>query len=101
MEKNPEHYDRLSPVLEYLENIMKVKADRMKRIWYFETDGSSDHYPKYISGSMASDEHSRLCNADSKSFEKIVCSDYKFFCVRGNPYSVDDSRIGSHTCWII
>lgn len=46
MEKNPEHYDRLSPVLEYLENIMKVKADRMKRIWYFETDGSSGNYPK-------------------------------------------------------
>lgn len=47
IDKNPENNDRLSPVLEYLENIMKVKADRMKRIWYFETDGSSDHYPVY------------------------------------------------------
>ena len=56
---------------------MKVKADVMKRIWYFETDGSSDHYPKYISSSMTSDEHSMLRNADSESFEKIDCSDYR------------------------
>ena len=69
--------DRLSPVLEYLENIMKIKADGMKRIWYYRTDGSSDHYPKYISGSMTSDEYSRLCNADSDSFEKVDYSDYR------------------------
>ena len=57
MEKNP--------VLDYLDNIVRVKVDRTER--------SSDNYPKCISGSMTSDEYSRLCNADSKSFEKIVC----------------------------
>lgn len=56
MEKNP--------VLDYLDNIVRVKVDRTDR---------SGHYPKCISGSMTSEEYSRLCNADSGSFEKIVC----------------------------
>ena len=108
MEKNPEHNDKLSPVLEYLENIMKVKTDGTRRIWYFGTDGGSGHYPKCIEGSMTSEEYSRLCNADSESFENLVCSDYDgyipdaFVCghrfsIYGIPYSVDDHRIGSHT----
>lgn len=107
MEKNPEHNDRLSPVLEYLENIMKVKADGTRRIWYFGTDGSSGHYPKCIKGKMTSDEYSKLRNADSESFEKIVCVDYGGYIpdapmcdsrwsIYGIPYSVDDHRIGSH-----
>lgn len=108
MEKNPEHNDRLYPVLEYLENIMRIKTDGTKRIWYFGTDGGSGHYPKCIEGSMTSVEYSRLCNADSESFEKIVCSDCggyipdAFVCghrfsIYGIPYSVDDHRLGSHT----
>lgn len=39
MDKNPEYNDRLSPALEYLENIMKVKVNGTRRIWYFGTDG--------------------------------------------------------------
>ena len=39
MDKNPKHNDKLSSVLEYLENIVRVsmkvnKADRTKRFWY-------------------------------------------------------------------
>lgn len=45
IEKNPKHYDRLSPVLDYLENIL-TRLNGIKRIWYFETGGSSDHYSK-------------------------------------------------------
>ena len=108
MEKNPEHNDRLYPVLEYLENIMRIKTEGTKRIWYFGTDGGSGHYPKCIEGSMTSEEYSRLCNADSESFENLVCSDYDgyipdaFVCghrfsIYGIPYSVDDHRSGSHT----
>ena len=57
---------------------------------------------------MTSEEYSRLCNADSKSFEKIVCVDYDGYIpdvpmcddrwsIYGIPYSVDDWRISSHT----
>lgn len=63
-----------NPVIGYLDNIVRVKVDRTERC--------SGNYLKCISSSMASDEYSRLCNADSWSFEKIVCSDYKVFCVR-------------------
>ena len=113
MEKNPEHNDILSPVLEYLENIVRasVKVDNVngtKRIWYFGTDGGRGHYPKCIKGFMTSDEYSKLRNADSESFEKIVCVDYDGYIpdvpmcdsrwsIYGIPYSVDDLRIGSHT----
>ena len=61
MEKNPEHNDKLSPVLEYLENIMKVKAGGTRRIWYFGTDGGSGHYPKCIKGKMTSEEFREDC----------------------------------------
>ena len=73
MEKNHEHNDRLYPVLEYLENIVRVKTDGSKRIWYFGTDGGCGHYPKCIKGFMPSDEYSKLRNVDSESFEKIAC----------------------------
>ena len=108
MEKNPEHNDRLSPVLEYLENIMRIKTDGTKRIWYFGTDGGCGHCPKCIKGNMTSEEYSMLCNADSESFEKTVCTDYGGYIpdapmcgsrwsIYGIPYSVDDHRSGSHT----
>ena len=74
-----------NPVIGYLDNIVRVKVDKVngtKRIWYLGTDGRRGHYPKCINGFMTSDECSKLRNADSESFEKIVCSDYKVFCVR-------------------
>ena len=54
-----------NPVLGYLDNIVRVKVDRTERY--------SGNYPKYISDSMTSEEYSRLCNAGSDSFKKIVC----------------------------
>ena len=116
MEKNPEHNEKLKPVLEYLDNLKNIvrvsvkvdKADGTRRVWYFGTDGGSGHYPKCIEGSMTSEEYSMLCNADSESFEKTVCTDYSGYIpdapmcgsrwsIYGIPYSVDDHRSGSHT----
>ena len=54
-----------NPVIGYLDNIVRVKVDRTERC--------SGNYLKCISSSMASDEYSRLCNAGSDSFKKIVC----------------------------
>ena len=108
MEKNPEHNNKLSPVIEYLENVIKEKTEGMKRIWYFGTDGGIDHCPKCIKGTMTSEEYSKLCNVDSSGFEKTVCwesggyiSDVSLcgyrFSVYGIPYSVDNRKPGSHT----
>ena len=74
MIENVSYVMEKNQVLDYLDNIVRVKVDRTERC--------SGNYHKCINGSMTSEEYSRLCNADSWSFEKIVCSDYKVFCVR-------------------
>lgn len=106
--KNPEHTEKLAPVLEYLEEIVRGKESSSMKIFYFGTDGKSGHCPKCIKGRMSEDEYSCLNRADSDSFEKLVCVDSDGyitgirvgegkFSVFGIPYSVDDSRAGSHT----
>lgn len=106
--KNPEHEEKLAPVLEYLEEIVRVKESGSMKIFYFGTDGKSGHCPKCIRGRMSEDEYSCLNRADSDSFEKVVCVDNggylsginvcgSRFSVFGIPYSVDDLRPGSHT----